>query len=917
MVTINKLKILSLLILSGILITPSHIAKAEGIYNVSESDLIKLLEKYKDEEIVLEDGLVLTVGQAINLPIDEGWTIYNENVAEIVDGELVGKSVGSTFVSQQTEDTVYILEVCITEEGISTASYARSNVKNVDRDYYKVFIDPGHGGVDNGAVQNGVLEDEINLQISKKIEAKLKAKGVEVKMSRYDDTYLSLTDRTYMANKEGSDVFVSIHQNSATNSSAKGIETYYYSTRQDSKELATDIQNDLIQATNATDRGVKTANYAVIKTASMSSSLVECGFISNPTEAQNLSSSSYQDKVAEGIVNGIMDYLNNNVILNNSGTQKPGDSTTTETVQTGTVKVSNSLNVRSGAGTNYSVLGSLSNGAKVEIVGTSGSWYKIKYGSGYGYVSKDYVTVSSSSNNSSSNSGSSNSGSSNNTTTTPSTSTTGTIKVNDTLNVRSGAGTSYSVIGSLKNGATVEIVETSGSWYKIKYGSGYGYVSKDYVTVSSSSNNSSSNSGSSNSGSSNNTTTTPSTSTTGTIKVNDTLNVRSGAGTSYSVIGSLKNGATVEIVETSGSWYKIKYGSGYGYVSKDYVTVSSSSNNSSSNSGSSNSGSSNNTTTTPSTSTTGTIKVNDTLNVRSGAGTSYSVIGSLKNGATVEIVETSGSWYKIKYGSGYGYVSKDYVTVSSSSNNSSSNSGSSNSGSSNNTTTTPSTSTTGTIKVNDTLNVRSGAGTSYSVIGSLKNGATVEIVETSGSWYKIKYGSGYGYVSKDYVTVSSSSNNSSSNSGSSNSGSSNNTTTTPSTSTTGTIKVNDTLNVRSGAGTSYSVIGSLKNGATIEIVETVNSWYKIKFNNGYGYVSKDYVVLQNRSIAENVAMKEGTVVTVALKVRESNNFESDIIGTIAMGEKISVLEDNGEWSKISYKQSNGYILNEYVDFNIA
>ena len=295
------------------------------------------------------------------------------------------------------------------------------------------------------------------------------------------------------------------------------------------------------------------------------------------------------------------------------------------------------------------------------------------------------------------------------------------------------------------------------------------------------------------------------------------------------------------------------------------------------------------------------------MNVRSGAGTSYSVIGSLKNGATVEIVETSGSWYKIKYGSGYGYVSKDYVTVSSSSNNSSSNSGSSNSGSSNNTTTTPSTSTTGTIKVNDTLNVRSGAGTSYSVIGSLKNGATVEIVETSGSWYKIKYGSGYGYVSKDYVTVSSSNNNSSSN----------NTTTTPSTSTTGTIKVNDTLNVRSGAGTSYSVIGSLKNGATIEIVETVNSWYKIKFNNGYGYVSKDYVVLQNRSIAENVAMKEGTVVTVALKVRESNNFESDIIGTIAMGEKISVLEDNGEWSKISYKQSNGYILNEYVDFNIA
>ncbi|WP_195515795.1 SH3 domain-containing protein [Paraclostridium bifermentans] len=794
MVNINKLKILSLLIISGMLITPSSIARAGEIYNVSESDLIKLLEKYKNEEVVLEDGLVLTVGEAINLPINEGWTVYNENVAEIVDGELVGKAVGSTFVSQQTDDTVYILEVCITENGVSAASYSRSITKNVDRNYYKVFIDPGHGGYDNGAVQNGVLEDEINLQISQKIEAKLKAKGVQVKMSRYDDTYLSLTERTTMANSWGSDIFVSIHQNSATSSSGNGIETYYYSTRQDSKELASEIQEDLIKSTNAVNRGIKTANYAVIRTASMSSNLVECGFVSNPTEAKNLSSSSYQDKIAEGIVNGIMDYLESNVILNNSGSNNSGSSTTT-TTQSGTIKVSGALNVRSGAGTSYSVIGSLSNGANVEIVETSGSWYKIKYGSGYGYVSKDYVTVSSSSN---SNSGSTSNSGSSTTTTTQS----GTIKVSGALNVRSGAGTSYSVIGSLSNGANVEIVETSGSWYKIKYGSGYGYVSKDYVTVSSSSNSSSGST--SNSGSSTTTTTQS-----GTIKVSGALNVRSGAGTGYSVIGSLSNGANVEIVETSGSWYKIKYGSGYGYVSKDYVTVSSSSNSNSSSSGSTSNSGNSTTITTQS----GTIKVSGALNVRSGAGTSYSVIGSLSNGANVEIVETSGSWYKIKYGSGYGYVSKDYVTVSSSS---------SNSGSSSSTTTQS-----GTIKVSDALNVRSGAGTSYSVIGSLSNGANVEIVETSGSWYKIKYGSGYGYVSKDYVTIN------------------------------------------------------------------------------------------TRSIAENTVLREGTAVTLALKVRDESNYESTVMGTIAMGEKVSVLEDKGEWSKIKYNGKTGYILNEYVDFNIA
>ena len=609
------------------LITPSSIAQAEEIYNVSESDLIKLLEKYKDEEIVLEDGLVLTVGEAINLPINEGWTIYNENVAEIVDGELVGKSVGSTFVSQQTDDTVYILEVCITEQGVSTAS-SRSIIKNVDRDYYKVFIDPGHGGYDDGAVQNGVFEDELNLQISQKIEAKLKTKGVQVQMSRYDDTYLSLTERTRMANNWGADIFVSIHQNSATNSSAEGIETYYHSSRQDSKELAVEIQNDLIQSTNVTNRGVKTANYSVIQTASMPSNLVECGFISNPTEAKNLSSSSYQDKVADGIVNGIMDYLATNVILNNSGSNNSNNSNNSNatTIQTGTIKVNGALNVRSGAGTSYSVIGSLSNGAKVEIVETSGSWYKIKYGSGYGYVSKDYVTVSSTSNSDSSSS------SNNNTSTT--TTQSGTVKVNGALNVRSGAGTSYSVIGSLNNGAKVEIVETSGSWYKIKYGSGYGYVSKDYVTVSSTSNSNS------NSSSNNNTSTT--TTQSGTVKVNGALNVRSGAGTSYSVIGSLSNGTQVEIVETSGSWYKIKYGSGYGYVSKDYILVNTRS-------------IAENTISREGTAVTLSLKVRDESNYEA------NVMGTIAMGEKVSVIEDNGEWSKIQYNDTIGYILNEYV----------------------------------------------------------------------------------------------------------------------------------------------------------------------------------------------------------------------------------------------------------------
>ena len=217
------------------------------------------------------------------------------------------------------------------------------------------------------------------------------------------------------------------------------------------------------------------------------------------------------------------------------------------------------------------------------------------------------------------------------------------------------------------------------------------------------------------------------------------------------------------------------------------------------------------------------------LNVRSGAGTSYKVIGSLKNGATVTIVETKNGWHKIKYGSSYGYVSSSYIKVNSTSSNGSTNG-------SGNTVKPPSNSgnTQKTGKVTaSTLNVRSGVGTSYKVIGSLKNGSTVTIVETKNGWHKIKYGSSYGYVSSNYIKINSTSSNGSGNTVKppNNSGS---------TQKTGKV-IADVLNVRSGRGTNYSKIGAVRGGSKVIIVETKNGWHKIKYGNGYGYVSAKYV----------------------------------------------------------------------------
>ena len=197
---------------------------------------------------------------------------------------------------------------------------------------------------------------------------------------------------------------------------------------------------------------------------------------------------------------------------------------------------------------------------------------------------------------------------------------------------------------------------------------------------------------------------------------------------------------------------KIKYNNQVGYSSKDYLSEVSSS-------GSSSSGS------TSTTKKTGTVTT-DVLNVRSGAGTSYSKIGTLKKGATVTILQTSNGWHKIELsGVKIGWVSSDYIKITTSSNSGSTSGGSSSSGFNSNNEETGKVTT-------DVLNVRSGAGTSYSKIGTLKKGATVTILQTSNGWHKIELsGAKIGWVSSDYIKITTSSNSEGPSGGSSNSGS--------------------------------------------------------------------------------------------------------------------------------------------------
>lgn len=178
-----------------------------------------------------------------------------------------------------------------------------------------VAIDAGHGGKDPGATENGLQEKEINLAVALKVESILKQHGIKVVMTRTDDTFLELRERINVATEQKADTFVSIHANSFSSNSANGTETYYSTASlnpraEQSKQLATFIQERLYKAMGTSNRGVKQGGFFVIKNNPLPSALVELGFVSNAGDAAKLGSEEYRNKAAEAIALGIVDYYN-------------------------------------------------------------------------------------------------------------------------------------------------------------------------------------------------------------------------------------------------------------------------------------------------------------------------------------------------------------------------------------------------------------------------------------------------------------------------------------------------------------------------------------------------------------------------------------------------------------------------------
>ncbi len=174
----------------------------------------------------------------------------------------------------------------------------------------KIFIDPGHGGTDPGAVSTkGLRESEVNLQVAQRVGSILTGGGITVKYSRETDVYVSLDQRARMANEWGADFFVSIHCNASDNLSANGTETLYFRENSISENMANAVQISLVDTIKRRDRGIKTQNVAVLRLTRMPAILVEMAFISNVEEAVLLGQQDFQEQCAIGITNGIFNFI--------------------------------------------------------------------------------------------------------------------------------------------------------------------------------------------------------------------------------------------------------------------------------------------------------------------------------------------------------------------------------------------------------------------------------------------------------------------------------------------------------------------------------------------------------------------------------------------------------------------------------
>jgi N-acetylmuramoyl-L-alanine amidase len=194
--------------------------------------------------------------------------------------------------------------ISLTCAGSAPAAAGRGRAPQSSGPPTTVVVDAGHGGSDRGGIPGQrIPEKEMTLDVAQRLKGVLVANGYHVIMTRDSDVFVPLATRVAIANSYRNAIFVCIHFNSAKRIGAGGIETYFYS--HDSLPLASAVHYFVAGGAPSSNRGVRRRGYYVLRKATVPAVLVECGFLTNPTEAQYAQTTSYRQKLADEIAAGI------------------------------------------------------------------------------------------------------------------------------------------------------------------------------------------------------------------------------------------------------------------------------------------------------------------------------------------------------------------------------------------------------------------------------------------------------------------------------------------------------------------------------------------------------------------------------------------------------------------------------------
>ncbi|MGE8203777.1 SH3 domain-containing protein [Heyndrickxia sp. NPDC080065] len=539
------------------------------------------------------------------------------------------------------------------------------------------------------------------------------------------------------------------------------------------------------------------------------------------------------------------------------------------------VSQGSSLNMRSSASTKASIIMKLAKGTEVTILSESNGWSKIKAKGKTGYVSSQYLVKAKG------------------TGTTPAKTVIKyvDVKAGSSLNMRSSASTSAAIVVKLTKGTEVTVLSESKGWSKIKAKGKTGYVSSQYLSKTK--------------GKTTSSISQPQKETTPAktvikyvdVKAGSSLNMRSNASTSASVIAKLSKGTEVTVLSESKGWSKIKASGKTGYVSSQYLSKTK--------------GKTTSSTSQPPKETTPAktvikyvdVQTGSSLNMRSSASASAAIVAKLSKGTEVTVLSESKGWSKIKASGKTGYVSSQYLAKTKG-----------------NTSTTPQPPKETTpaetvikyvdVEAGSSLNMRSSASTSAAIVAKLTKGTEVTVLSESNGWSKIKANGKTGYVSSQFLSKSKQ-----------------NTNTEPKTKYVNIESVSG-ISMYTKPSTDSSIIVNIAKGVPVLVYSESNGWSKIRVYGEDGYVKTEFLSEtkpidnsgenngnsseEDQSIIKYVNVDPGS----NLNMRSTPSAQGSVITKLTRGTAVKVLSEENGWSKITANGKTGYVSSQYLILNM-